>query len=67
MLRAAPSSPPTPIFVTCSFGLVSIMDDLGTFKYINWNQRNDEYNTGLHLASTNGHDAVVKLLQVGSR
>jgi hypothetical protein len=62
MLRAASSSPPTPIFLACSFGLVSIIDDLGTFKNIDWNQRNDENSTGLHLASENGHEAVVKLL-----
>jgi ankyrin repeat protein len=62
MLTAASSSPPTPIFLACSFGLVSIMDDLGTFKNIDWNQRNAENSTGLHLASENGHKAVVRLL-----
>jgi ankyrin repeat protein len=62
MLTAASNSPPTPIFLACSFGLVSIMDDLGTFKNIDWNQRNAENSTGLHLASENGHKAVVRLL-----
>src|SRR5450432_1000179 len=62
MLRATSSSPLTPIFLACSFGLVSIMDDLSTFKNIDWNQRNDGDNTGLHLASKNGHEEVVKLL-----
>jgi ankyrin repeat protein len=62
LLRATSSTPPTPLFLTCSFGLVSIMDELGTFANVNWNQRNDDGNTGLHLAARNGHETVIQLL-----
>jgi ankyrin repeat protein len=62
LLRAASSTPPTPLFLACSFGLVSIMDELGTYANVDWNQKNDNRDTGLHLAAENGCEAVVRLL-----
>ena len=62
LLRAASSTPPTPLFMACSFGLVSIVNELGIFANVDWNQRNEEGYAGLHLAAMEGHKAVVQLL-----
>jgi len=59
MLRAACSSPPTPLFLACSFSLFSIIEDLSACKNVNWNQQNDERHTGLHLAAMYGHGTAV--------
>jgi hypothetical protein len=56
------SSPPSPLFLTCRFGWLSIICDMCTFGNVAWNQRNNNRNTGLYLAAANGHEAVVKLL-----
>jgi ankyrin repeat protein len=61
MLRAASSSPPTPLFLACSFGLLSIMGDQSAYRDVNWNQRNDEGHTGLHLAAIYGHEMVMRV------
>jgi hypothetical protein len=61
-LRAAYSSPPTPLFLACFLGLLSVIDDLSSLKSINWNQRNLNGDTGLHLAAANGHVEVVQQL-----
>ena len=62
-LIASSSSPPTPLFLACSFGWLSIIcDDICTFGNADWNQRNDNGNTGITLAAVKGHEVIVKLL-----
>jgi hypothetical protein len=61
-LREISSLPPTPLFLACSFGLIWILDDLGTFENVDWNQRNKGGTPGIHLAAWRGHEAVVRLL-----
>jgi ankyrin repeat protein len=61
-LEAVWSVPPTPLFLACSFGLVSVVDDLSSRANVDWSLRNEEARTGLHIAAANGHEAVVKLL-----
>jgi hypothetical protein len=61
-LREISSLPPTPLFLACSFGLIWILDDLGTFENVDWNQRNKGGTPGIHLAAWRGHEAVGRLL-----
>ncbi|KAL1599674.1 hypothetical protein SLS60_007477 [Paraconiothyrium brasiliense] len=61
-LTAIFSSPPTSLFLACSFGLNSIMEELEVCEGIDWNQRNVMGSTGLHLAAANGHEKVVEML-----
>src|SRR5204863_9521714 len=61
-LRAVTSSPPTPLFTACIFGFLEILKKLNTIENNNWNQRNAEGYSALHLAAGYGHEAVVKLL-----
>jgi ankyrin repeat protein len=61
-LNAIFSTPPTPLFLACSFGLLSMMDELGGCEHVDWNQRNVMGNTGLHHAAANGHEKVVEML-----
>jgi ankyrin repeat protein len=56
------SVPSTPLFLACSFGVVSIMNDLSTHASVDWNQQNDLGSAGLHLAARSGHKAVADLL-----
>ena len=60
--EAVSSSPPTPLFLACRFGLLWIMHELSSFKNFCWSQRNDSKSPGLILAARWGHKAVVKLL-----
>ncbi|KAM3075671.1 hypothetical protein ACMFMG_007803 [Clarireedia jacksonii] len=56
--------PPSPLFVGCVFGLVSILDNLESNKFVDWNQVNWYGYTGLHLGIIHGHESVVhNLLQ----
>ena len=67
VLIATSSSPPTPLFLACSLGLLSVMDDVSAFKNFHWNQRNRIGDTGLHLAASKGHVEVVhQLLDKGA-
>jgi hypothetical protein len=61
-LREISSSPPTPLFLACCFGLLSTIRDLSSFENVDWNERNYNGRAGLNLASERGHEAVVKLL-----
>ena len=56
------STPMTPLFVACAFGLVAILHDLYNWMSIDWNQRNHQGNTGLHVAVAMGHEGIVRLL-----
>ena len=61
-VRALYSVPPTPLFLACRFGLVSLMEDLKNWSNTDWNQRNNEGTTALYLAAEYGHLAVVQML-----
>ncbi|MCJ1382729.1 hypothetical protein MMC17_005842, partial [Xylographa soralifera] len=61
-LQTVFSSPYTPLFLACCFGLFSSVDDLTTLKNVNWNQRNEDGKTGLQVAAEEGHIEVVKKL-----
>jgi ankyrin repeat protein len=60
-LRAAASSPLTPLFLACTFGLLWILDHLISERF-DWTQTNRERQLGMHLAARWGHEAVVRLL-----
>ena len=60
-LRAAASSPLTPLFLACTFGLLWILDYLISERF-NSTQTNRERQSGMHLAARWGHEAVVRLL-----
>jgi ankyrin repeat protein len=61
-LAATVSSPPTPLFLACCFGLLWIVNELGTFGGFNWDQLNANGDRGLNLAARWGHEAIVMLL-----
>ena len=60
-LMAATSSPLTPLFLVCTFGLLWILDYLISERF-DWTQTNREKQSGMHLAARWGHEAVVRLL-----
>jgi ankyrin repeat protein len=62
ILEAASSSPPTPLFVACCFGLLWIIHELSSFENSCWDQQNDDGSPALNLAARWGHLEVVKLL-----
>lgn len=51
-----------PFFVACVFGLVSLVDHLGAQKNMDWNIRTSLRHTGIYLAATYGHTAIVQYL-----
>jgi ankyrin repeat protein len=62
MLKASLSDPPTPLFVACSFGLMSVLKSLSTYDNIDWNKGNISEHRGLHLAVLYKHVTVVRFL-----
>ena len=56
------STPPTPLFLACCFGLLSLIQDLESWPTIDWNQKNSEGIGALHLAAEYKHLAVVRML-----
>ncbi|RDW62024.1 hypothetical protein BP6252_11457 [Coleophoma cylindrospora] len=54
--------PPNPLFVACSFGLVSMLEILSTIEFVNWNQLNWNSCTGLQVGILHGHISVVRSL-----
>ncbi|MCJ1269051.1 hypothetical protein MMC22_008939 [Lobaria immixta] len=62
MVHEAWSSPPTVLFVACYLGLSSILDLLATFAGVDWNQRNMNGHTALHIGVLRDDKAVVRLL-----
>ena len=62
ILRNLPSTPPTPLFLACFFGLVSLIKDLESRPNIDWNQKNSSGFTALGLAAQYKHLAVVRML-----
>ncbi|KAL9102975.1 MAG: hypothetical protein Q9163_001928 [Psora crenata] len=59
-LMSATSSPPTPLFTMCAFGLLEILEELDPGR--DWDHRNTYGATGLYLASRYGHADVVSFL-----
>lgn len=53
------SSGGSPLFTACSFGLAPIMADLAHSTDYDWDQTNDDGQTGLYLAAAAGHRAIV--------
>lgn len=56
------SSPPTPFFLGCSFGLVSVLKWRAVFDGIGWDQENNAQYKGLGLAASSKHVGVVRFL-----
>jgi ankyrin repeat protein len=61
-LMLAFSSPPNALFLACSYGLTAVVEDMCGHNYRQWDQRNDNFDTGLHLAASGGHTRLVRLL-----
>lgn len=61
-LGAVPNSVYTPLFTACVFGLANLVEDFGSAKDFDWNQKNDQGHTGLYLASRSGFDDIVRTL-----
>ena len=49
LLREALSMPPSPVFLACCFGLPSLLELLDVSKVVDWDQRNLNGNTALHV------------------
>lgn len=62
-LQALPSTPLTPLFLACSFGIGSLVKDLELCPNVDWNQKNHRGTSALFLAASDGRWAVVRLLR----
>ena len=62
MLHEALCSPPTAQFIASYLGLFSILELLIASKNIDWNQRNENGHTSLHLAVLQDSEKTVRLL-----
>lgn len=62
MLRESLSSPPSVLFLASYLGLSSILNLLGTSPSVDWNKKNTNRRTALHIGALRGNTAVVKLL-----
>ncbi|KAI9670483.1 MAG: hypothetical protein M1817_004350 [Caeruleum heppii] len=60
--KDAISSPPSPLLFACSFGIVSVVQELLRYDDVDWNQRNRRGASLLYLATEYGHEAIVRLL-----
>lgn len=58
-LNSVVSSGGSPLFTACSFGLARIIADLAHSTDYDWDQTNDDGQTGLYLAAAAGHRAIV--------
>ena len=61
MLNASRSSKPTPLFVICTFRILSCRR-LGRLLDIEWNQKIESGNTALYVAAEYGHVYLVQFL-----
>lgn len=59
-LDAASSTPPSPLFVICCFGLSELLDNTEILEIVDFGQRNNNDTSGLYLAARWGHVDVVK-------
>jgi len=58
-LNSVVSSGGSPLFTACSFGLAPIIADLAHSTDYDWDQTNDDGQTGLYLAAAASHRAIV--------
>lgn len=67
LLQSSLGRIPAPLFVVCSFGLLSIMENTTFQKSVtDWNCRNGGVQTGLIIAATHGYSEIVQhLLDIG--
>jgi ankyrin repeat protein len=61
-LSAVPNAQGSALFLACAYGLASLIDSMLQQPAFLWNQLNDQGHTGLHLAATFGHEAIVRKL-----
>lgn len=65
-LDASFSTPPSPLFAICSFGLIEVLEDPEIYNVLDWTHRNKHGTSGLYLAARWGHARlVVELLNRG--
>lgn len=56
------SSPASPLFTACIFGLSEVLGRLEVLEAFDWHQRNEFSATGAHLAARHSHTHVVEFL-----
>lgn len=59
-LPAATSPANTPIFVASVYGLAGLLNRIAHNPDLNWNQKNDQGQTGLYLACVFGREGIVR-------
>ncbi|GKZ20283.1 hypothetical protein AbraCBS73388_005553 [Aspergillus brasiliensis] len=66
-LDASISTPRTPLFVICCYGLVEMLEYDEIIEELDVNQTNQDGSSGLYLAARGGHSMVVqRLLDMGA-
>lgn len=66
-LDASFSTPPSPLFTICSFGLIEVLEHPRFSNTLDLDQKNKRNTCGLYLAARCGHNEVVrKLLDLGA-
>lgn len=61
-MNAVTSAKNSPVFTACAFGLTSLLDHIHYDASFDWNMKSESGHTGLYLASTNGHESIVRTL-----
>lgn len=61
-LNSIPNNNGSPLFTACTFGLLSIVRHLEALLGCDWNQLNDDGQSGLYLAAAFGNTDVVQIL-----
>lgn len=56
------SSPPNPLFVACAFDLIPLLSYLEKAGTVDWNCRNQNMKTPIHVAASCGHEEIVRYL-----
>lgn len=56
------SSPPTPLFLACFFGLDWITHELSISENVKWNRQDKAGQTALQIGASRGHENMVRLL-----
>ncbi|KAL8694956.1 MAG: hypothetical protein Q9224_003478 [Gallowayella concinna] len=61
-MNAVTNAESSPLFTACAFGLASLLERSEGPAAFDWNLNNEAGQTGLYLASANGHEKVIGIL-----